>query len=269
MNYMATRRLIPERKKVAGLKLTRPIAVIDLETTGTATDADRIVEIGILKVMPDGKTLRFRKRITPGIKIPKEATRVHGITNADVFGKPRFKAVARKIKKFILHCDLAGFNLKTFDLLMLQAEFERAGFDFSCDDCQIIDVKDIYHYHETRTLTDAVRFYCNSSHDAAHSALDDACATWRVLEAQIAKYGLPKSVGKLAEFLQGARPPKYLDSGRWFTTRDGKPVLAKGKHNGVALSQIAKQDPEYLQWILGLGDVPADTKKMVSEKLED
>ena len=206
---MGSPRLTPTpREKAVGLKLHRPIAVIDLETTGTSTERDRIVEIGILKVMPDGKMLRFRKRVRPGIKIPREATSVHGIKNEDVAHKPRFKTIARKVAKFVKGCDLAGFNLRSFDLLMLRAEFQRARIDFPCDDCHVIDAKDIYHLHETRTLTDAVRFYCNSKHREAHSAVEDACATWRVLEAQIARYGLPRTVRKLAEFLEGARPSK-------------------------------------------------------------
>jgi DNA polymerase III subunit epsilon len=212
---------------------------------------------------------RFKKRVRPGIRIPKEATQVHGITNADVASKPRFKTIARDISKFIRDCDLAGFNLKSFDLRMLEAEFERAGLDFSCDDRHVIDVKEIYHLHETRTLSDAVRFYCNSAHDEAHSALEDAIATWRVLESQIPKYGLPQSVPKLAGFVEEARPSRFLDSGRWFTTRDGKAVFAKGKYNGISLSRIAREDPEYLEWICGLPDVPKDTKRMIREARQE
>jgi DNA polymerase-3 subunit epsilon len=269
LNSTATSRAAPKHNQSHGLKLHRPIAVIDLETTGTSVDADQIVEIGILKVMPDGGIHRFRKRVRPGIRIPREATQVHGITNADVASKPRFKTIARDVSKFIRHCDLAGFNLKSFDLLMLQTEFERAGLDFSCDDRHVIDVKEIYHLHEKRTLCDAVTFYCKSTHDEAHSALEDAIATWRVLEAQIPKYGLPRSVRRLAEFLEQARPSRFLDSGRWFTTRDGKDVFAKGKYNGVSLSRIAREDPDYLQWILGLPDVPEDTKRMIQEATQE
>ena len=228
------------------------------------------MEIGILKVMPDGEMHRFRKRVRPGIRIPKEATQVHGITNADVASKHRFKTIAPEISKFIRDCDLAGFNLKSFDLRMLEAEFQRAGLDFSCDDRHVIDVKEIYHLHETRTLSDAVRFYCNSAQDKAHSALEDAISTWCVLEAQIPKYGLPQSVSKLAGFVEEARPSRFLDSGRWFTTRDGKTVFAKGKkHNGESLSKVAREDHEYLEWILGLPDAPRDTKSMIRDMLED
>jgi len=260
---------VTKHKQSRGLKLHRPIAVIDLETTGTSVDVDRIVEIGILKVMPDGETHRFRKRVRPGVRIPKEAIQVHGITNADVASKPRFKTIAPEISKFIRDCDLAGFNLKSFDLRILQAEFERAGLDFSCDERHVIDVKEIYHLHEKRTLSDAVRFYCHSAHDEAHSALEDAIATWLVLKAQIPKYGLPQSVPMLAGFLEEVRPSRFLDSGRWFTTRDGKTVLAKGKYNGISLSKIAREDSGYLEWILGLPDVPEDTKRMTREAIQE
>jgi len=266
---MAAHRLIPGRKEASGLKLHRPIAIIDLETTGTFIETDRIVEVGILKVLPNGKTLRFRKRVRPGIKIPREATRVHGIKNQDVAHKPRFKTIVRKVEKFIRGCDLAGFNLKSFDLLMLQAEFERARMELSWDDRHVIDVKEIYHHHETRTLTDAVRFYCQGKHDEAHSALEDAVATWQVLGAQIERYGLPRSVRKLAEFMQEAHSSKYLDSGRWFILRDSKPVLVKGKYKGIPLPEVATEEPDYLQWMLGLPDVPTDTKEMIRKVLED
>lgn len=269
LNSIAKSSTARKHKQSRGLRLQRPIAVIDLETTGTSVDTDRIVEIGILKVMPDGEMHRFRKRIRPGIRIPKEATRVHGITNADVAKKHRFKTIAGKIAKFIRNCDLAGFNLKSFDLRMLEAEFERAGLDFSCDDRDVIDVKEIYHFHETRTLCDAVRFYCDSVHDRAHSALEDAIATWRVLEAQVPKYDLPRSVPKLADFLEEARPSRFLDSGYWFTTRDEKTVFAKGKYNGMLLSQIAREDPQYLDWILRLPDVKKDTTRMISEAIQE
>lgn len=264
---MASPRPTPQRK--TGLRLHRPIAVIDLETTGTSVQQDRIVEVGILKIMPDGEMLRLRKRVKPGIRIPREAINVHGIRNEDVADKPRFKSIARKVKRFIDGCDLAGFNLKTFDLPMLREEFVRVGIAFAYEDRHVIDVKEVYHSYETRTLADAVRFYCHSEHDEAHSALKDACATWRVLEAQIARYALPQSVRKLADFLEGARLSKYLDSGRWLTTRDGEPALAKGKYNGVLLSKMASKDSEYLEWILRLSDVPADTKQVIRKKLED
>jgi DNA polymerase-3 subunit epsilon len=250
------------------LRLSRPLAIIDLETTGTSAEEDRIVEIGVLKITPEGDTVRFRKRVKPGRRIPKEATAIHGIRNEDVRKKPRFKSIAKKVARFLRGCDLAGFNLISFDLLMLKAEFRRAGIGFENVGCHVIDAKEIYHLHETRTLTDAMRFYCGSEHNEAHSALEDACATRRVLEAQIEKYGLPRTIPELAAFLQGTRTSKYLDLGKWFTARDGKPSLAKGKYRGLSLSKVASDDPDYLDWILGLDDVPADTKKIIRKALD-
>src|SRR5580765_6649096 len=143
------------------LKISRPIVVIDLETRGTVADVDRIFEIVMLKITPDGKTIRFRKKVKPGIRIPKEASKVHGITNERVAHKPRFKAIAKDVLRFIRGCDVAGYNIKSFDIRMLEEEFRRAGLEFVSDDIHVIDVKEIYHFHEQRTLSDAVVFYCN------------------------------------------------------------------------------------------------------------
>jgi DNA polymerase-3 subunit epsilon len=157
--------------KAIQMKLVRPIAVIDLETTGIFPLVDRIVEIGILKVTPFGKQMHFRQRVNPEEKIPKEASEIHRIRDEDVRHKPKFKAIARDVLNFIRGCVLVGFNLKSFDLPMLQAEFKRSEVEFSYATRHVIDVKDIYHFHETRTLCDAVKFYCNSNHKETHSAL--------------------------------------------------------------------------------------------------
>lgn len=256
------------RNKAKGLTLHRPIAFIDLEATGIFPDSDRIVEIGILKVRPDGKAFRLRRRVKPDIRIPKEAIRVHGITNRDVADKPGFKQIGRRVKRFIRDCDLAGFNLRNFDLPMLQAEFDRAGIEFSSDGRHVIDVKEIYHHHERRRLTDAVQFYCHEEHQEAHSALEDARATWKVLKAQVEKYHLPRSTRKLANFMETARSNSYLDSDCWFIPRDGKPVFAKRKHRGKSLLEVAETEPDYLQWMLEQTDIPDDTKQIVQQVLD-
>jgi DNA polymerase-3 subunit epsilon len=245
------------------LKLHRAISILDLETTGTFVEIDRIVEIGILKILPDGTKRRLSQRVNPECKIPKEATAVHGITDADVANAPTFKKIAREVEKFLRESDLAGFNLKSFDLRILQAEFDRAEVPFSCDGRHVIDAKDIYHHHESRTLSDALRFYCDAEHQDAHSSLGDAEAAWRVLRAQVSKYSLPQKVRDLAEWLGEIRPSKYVDSGGWFMMRDGKRIFAKGKHKGVRLREIVTNDSEYLDWILGLRDVPDDSKKII------
>lgn len=254
--------------RAKSLKLHRAISILDLETTGTFVEIDRIVEIGILKVLPDGTERRYSQRVNPEIKIPKEATAIHGINDADVADAPTFKRIAREVEKFLRDCDLAGFNLKSFDLRMLQAEFDRAEVPFSCDGRHVIDAKDIYHHQESRTLSDAVRFYCEAEHDEAHSSLGDAEATWRVLSAQISRYDLPQKVRDLAEWLGEIRPNKYVDSGGWFMMRDGKRIFAKGKYRGLRLQEVATNDSEYLDWILGLQDVPNDTKELIRGMLK-
>ena len=245
------------------LKLVRPVAVIDLETTGTSVELDRIVEIGILKIAPAGKQIRFQQRINPGIKIPKEASKIHGITNRDVARKPSFKETARRVLRLIKGCDLAGFNLKRFDIPLLQAEFKRAGLNFVSEGRSVLDVQEIYHLHEQRRLCDAVKFYCNSVHEEAHSAVGDADATWRVLQAQILRYGLPSSVKGLSGFMLRQRAKGFMDSGCWFVKRNGKAFFAKGKHRGKLLSQVVREDADYLGWICKQCDVPSDTKRMI------
>jgi DNA polymerase III subunit epsilon len=249
------------------LKLHRAISILDLETTGTFVEIDRIVEIGILKVLPDGTKRRFSQRVNPESKIPKEAIAIHGITDADVADAPTFKKIAREVEKFLRNSDLAGFNLKSFDVRILQAEFDRAGVPFSCADRHVIDAKEIYHHHESRTLSDAVRFYCEAEHQDAHSSLADAEATWRVLRAQVSRYGLPPKVSDLAGWLEKIRPSKYADSGGWFVMRDSKRIFARGKYKGQRLRDIATEHPDYLEWITGLPDAPDDTKELIRRAL--
>jgi DNA polymerase III subunit epsilon len=264
---MATK-TIPRPLRANGLKLHRAISILDLETTGTFVEIDRIVEIGILTILPEGTKRRLSQRVNPEIKIPKEAIAIHGITNADVADAPTFKKISREVERFLRDSDLAGFNLRTFDLPMLQAEFDRAEVPFSCAGRHVIDAKEIYHHHESRTLSDAVRFYCEDEHQDAHSSLADAEATWRVLSAQVSRYDLPQKVRELAEWLAEIRRSKYADSGGWFMMRDGKRIFAKGKYRGQRLRNIATEHPDYLEWIAGLQDVPDDTKELIRGMLK-
>ncbi len=155
------------------LVLSRPLAFIDLETTGTDVQTDRIVEIGVLKVFPDGRKDARCRRINPGIPIPESATAIHGITDSDVAGEPTFEVVALRLLKFLDGCDLCGFNLKRFDLKLLIAEFNRIGCDFPRDGRSIIDPLEIYHDRERRDLSTAVQFYCGRDHEGAHCASAD------------------------------------------------------------------------------------------------
>lgn len=248
----------------------RPVAIIDLETTGTNIATDRVVQVAVLKIDADGSEQEFQALVNPEIDIPADATRVHGITNADVHGKPTFCELAPALLGLLSGCDLVGFNLSRFDLPLLQAEFQRTGHCFSLDDRSVIDVMTIFHAKERRDLSAAVKFYCGHEHKEAHSALGDVRATRDVLESQLERYeDLPTTSERLAAFCSEISPSAFLDSGCWFQKKNGQVVFAKGKrHNGERLQAVAAEDPGYLGWILALDDVPDDTKKVVGKALK-
>ena len=247
----------------------RPVAIVDLETTGTNIASDRVVQVAVLKLDTDGSEQEFQTLVNPQVDIPADATRVHGISNADVQGKPTFGELAPTLVELLAGCDLVGFNLSQFDLPLLQAEFRRTDHTFSLDGRSVIDVMTIFHAKEPRDLSAAVRFYCGYEHTEAHSALGDVRATRDVLESQLRMYeDLPTTSEQLAEFCNDIRPSTFLDSGCWFQTKNGHVVFAKGKkHNGKRLQAVAAEDPSYLKWILGLDDLPNDTKEVIQKAL--
>jgi DNA polymerase-3 subunit epsilon len=167
------------------LSLERPLIVFDTETTGTNPRADRVIEIACLKVHPDGRREQWLRRINPGIPIPPASTAIHGITDADVAGEPRFRELAPELAAFLAGCDLAGYNIAGFDLPVLRAEFLRAGVAFEVSDRRLVDAQRIFFSREPRHLAAAARFYCQSEHAGAHGALADAEMTLRVLEGQL------------------------------------------------------------------------------------
>jgi DNA polymerase III subunit epsilon len=175
------------------LSITRPLAFIDLETTGVNVGTDRIIEIAIVKVMPDGSRLVKRKLINPEMRIPPQSTEVHGITDEMVKDAPTFKQASNEIKQFLENCDLSGYNSNKFDIPLLVEEFLRAGHDFKVDGRRLLDVQKVFHVMEPRTLSAAYKFYCGKELEGAHGAEVDATATWEVLDAQIARYpyGIP------------------------------------------------------------------------------
>jgi DNA polymerase III subunit epsilon len=250
------------------LALSRPIAFIDLETTGFSPVSARIVEIGVLKIMPDGRKHQYYATLDPQLGIPPEATNVHGITNDKVSGKPNFKEVAPRLAKLLTECDFAGFNIISFDLPFLHEEFRRAGVPFSLENRKIVDVKNIYHLKERRDLSAAYKFYCGADHETAHSAFEDARVCWKVLEGQIDRYeDLPDTVDGLSDFgTKDNKGRRFLDSGRWFETKNSKPHFAKGKYSGKALEEIARTEPDYLDWMLG-ADIPEDTALLVARAM--
>lgn len=218
------------------------LATQDIESTGLTPKSDRIIEIAVLRFSPDGERLRFYRRIHPGIPIPASATAVHGITDQDVAACPSFASIAGSLSHFLRDCDLAGFNLKRFDLPFLLAEFARAGIRFSITRRAVIDAWQIYHQREPRTLSAAVRRYLNRDHVRAHSALADAYATAAVLDAQLRHYAdLPRTVPELhACFAE-------VDLSGRLRRENGQLVLTFGKYAGKSLTAIAQADPDYLR----------------------
>jgi DNA polymerase-3 subunit epsilon len=246
------------------LTLTRPLAVIDLETTGVNPQMDRIVEVSVLKAFPDGTKKHVTRRLNPGIHIPPEASEVHGIYDADVASAPTFAEVADRMLNFLDGCDLCGFNIRRFDLRMLHAEFLRAGRTLPLAGRAIIDPLQIFHARERRDLTAAVQFYLGREHDEAHSAAADVVAAAEVLDAMLERYkDLPREVEGLFECL---KDPNEVDSNGFFTRVDGQIRFALGKHRGQPLSAVAASNPDYLQWMLAQ-DFFEDTKSVVRDAL--
>jgi DNA polymerase-3 subunit epsilon len=230
------------------LNLVRPLVVLDLETTGIDPKVDRIVEIGALKLSPGGARDHRARRLNPEIPIPPAATAIHGITNADVADCPRFPQVAVGLAAFLDGCDLAGFNIKRYDLKLLCAEFARTRTTFSVTGRAIVDALEIFHVKERRDLTAAMRLYCEREHAGAHGAGADVMATAEILDAMLARYSdLPREVGELdAAF----RHPEAVDLEGRFRRQHGVVFLAFGKYRGRPVEEIAQEHPDYLEWML-------------------
>ena len=245
------------------LHLQRPIVVFDLETTGVQITRDRIVEISILKVHPDGEQETKTRRINPEMHIPEEATAVHGITDADVADCPTFAQVARSLYSWIEGCDIAGFNSNRFDVPMLVEEFLRAGVAVDFDDRHFIDVQTIYHKMERRTLEAAYKFYCSKTLENAHSAEADTQATFEVLEAQLDHYReeLTNDVAALAEFSSYGRRVDFAGS-LAFNDQD-EIVINFGKYKGVPVTEVFRRDSGYYSWVMG-AQFPLETKRWFS-----
>lgn len=251
------------------LSLDRPLVFLDLETTGIRARTDRIVEIGLIRVDPGGDVTEKVRRFDPGVPIPAEATAVHGISDEDVAGEPPFAARARALADLLEPCDLAGFNLRRFDLPMLLAEFGRAGVPFDVSERRIIDVQMIFHREEPRDLSAAVRFYLDRDIEDAHSALGDIRATAAVLSAQLERYShLPRDAGGLDAYCDEVRPfETELD--RWFECRkDGGHTFRRGKHRGRDLVEVAGRHRDYLEWMLALDDLGDAVKEVVRGGIE-
>jgi DNA polymerase-3 subunit epsilon len=245
------------------LTLTKPIAFIDLETTGVSLSADRIVEIAIIKIMPDQSRVTKRKIINPQMPIPQGAIDVHGITNEMVKDAPTFKEVANEVKVFIDGCDLGGYNSNRFDIPILMEEFLRAGMSVDLSTRKMVDVQHIFYSMEPRTLTAAYKFYCEKELVDAHSAEADIAATIDVFLAQLNKY---TQLGNTVESVLGViGEDKIVDYARRFSFNDkGVEVFNFGKHKGMSVLDVIKKEPSYYDWIMK-GDFPLHTKQKLTE----
>lgn len=251
------------------LNLTKPIVFFDLETTGIDTAKDRIVEISYIKVMPNGNEESKNLRINPGVHIPEAATAVHGISDDDVKDCPYFKDVAEDIAADMQGCDLAGFNSNHFDVPMLVEEFIRAGVHFPTEGKCFVDVQNIYHKLERRTLIAAYKFYCDKNLEDAHSALADTRATYEVLQSQLDFYKdengeplLKNDIDFLAEY---SRMNNNIDfAGRIIYNDNKTPVFNFGKYKGQPVTDVLKRDPGYYSWIMN-GDFAENTKQVLTK----
>ncbi len=240
------------------LKLTKPIIFFDLETTGTNITHDRIVEISLIRISPDGTEMEKSRRINPEMPIPAEATAIHHITDEDVANAPTFKQVAKDLAKIFTGCDIAGFNSNRFDIPMLDQEFQRAGVKFDFSKPRMIDVQTIFHKKEQRTLVAAYKFYCGKDLDGAHSATADTRATYEVLKAQLDRYAdLPNDMASLSEYSSQNRNVDLM--GRLIYNDEGVEIINFGKYKGSPAEEVLKRDPGYFNWVMQ-GDFPQNTK---------
>jgi DNA polymerase-3 subunit epsilon len=252
------------------LKLERPLAVFDLEATGLNIAKDRIVEIAILKIHPDYSEETFLARVNPEMDIPAEVTLIHGISNEDIKDSPTFKELVPKIEAFIGDADLGGYNSNKFDIPMLAEELLRAGSEFNLTARKFIDVQNIFHKMEQRTLSAAYMFYCNEDLSNAHSALADTTATWEVLKSQLEKYpDLKGEIDFLADFSKGGNLNNLDFAGRLGIDDKGNAVYNFGKHKGKTVRQVHQEEPGYYGWFVSDStDFPKFTKLKLKEEME-
>ena len=244
------------------LKLQNPLIFFDLETTGVNASKDRIVEISYIKLMPNGTEVEKTLRINPEMHIPEEATAVHGITDADVADKPRFKDIAKELARVFEGCDIAGFNSNRFDVPLLAEEFLRADVDVDFSRRRFVDVQTIFHKMEQRTLSAAYKFYCGKDLDDAHSANADTRATYEVLKAQLDKYpSLQNDIDFLSKFSTHNRNVDL--AGRIVYNDNNVEVFNFGKYKGIPVEEVLTTDSGYFGWILN-GDFPQNTKKVLT-----
>jgi len=246
------------------IQLSRPIAFLDLETTGVNLGTDRIVEIAIVRIKPDGTQKIMRKLINPEMRISDESVSIHGISNEMVKDAPTFKQAAGEIKQFLDNCDLGGYNSNKFDIPLLVEEFLRVGVDFQIEKRKCVDAQRIYHLMEPRNLSAALRFYCGKELENAHSAEADTVATWEVFDAQIAKY--PQLGNTIESVLKTVGEEDVVDFARRMIRVNNVIVFNFGKHKGKCVEDVLRVERSYYDWMMQ-GDFPQHTKQKLTEIL--
>lgn len=250
------------------LTLERPLVILDIEATGDQINKDRIVEIGMIKLDVDGKETTFEKKINPEIPIPLNISEIHGIYDLDIKNCPTFKELAPEILSFMEGCDLGGFNSNKFDIPMLEEEFLRAGIDSKMEEKKLVDIQNIFHKMEKRTLEAAYQFYCQKKLIDAHTALADAKATLEVLKAQTLKYNeLENNISFLSDFSK-INQSSVDYAGRIALDQNKEPIINFGKHKGKKVMDVFKKEPGYYAWIMR-GDFSQNTKRCFTKIWEN
>lgn len=250
------------------LQLERPLAIFDLEATGLNITKERIVQIAILKINPDGSEEKFESLINPEIEISEEVTKIHGITNEDVKNAPTFSHIANEIVSFIKDADLAGYNSNKFDIPLLAEELLRAGNNFDISTKKFVDVQNIFHKMEQRTLVAALKFYCNQELTNAHNAMSDTQATWEVFKAQLDRYPeLEGNIDFLSKFTKNGNTIDF--AGRLAYNEKKEAIYNFGKHKGKTIKEVHQLEPGYYSWFISpQTDFPLHTKQKLKEIMD-
>ena len=249
------------------IDLQKSLAIFDLEATGLSVTKDRIVEIAIVKIAPDGSRTEYTKRVNPERPIPKEVSEIHGIYDEDIKDAPTFREILPELEAFLSDADFAGYNSNKFDLPLLAEELLRAGSSFDLSEKKHIDVQNIFHKMEQRTLIAAYKFYCDKNLENAHSAMADANATWEVLDAQVNHYEeLEGGVDFLADFSRFGDTTRLDFAGRLALNKEGEAIYNFGKHKGKTIREVMKVEPGYFGWMLD-ADFPLYTKQCLRNEM--
>lgn len=250
------------------LALDKPLVFLDLEATGLDVKEDRIVELAAVKLLPDGSRDSFVHRLNPGIRIPVEASMVHGIYDADVKESPSFSDIAKELLTFLLDCDLAGFGIARYDLHLLTQEFKRAGYEFSAAGRRVVDAQIIFHKREPRDLSAALLFFRGKKLEGAHGALADTEASIEVVLGQLERYGdLPRDVAGL-HAASNQSDDRFVDSQARLFWRHGEAAFNFGKYRSRSLLEIARSDPRYLEWLVSEGKSAPDLLEIYRNALK-